>query len=141
MGLFSSAQDNLHMRSHRARSIILSPAELIEMRAIQRTFEGAYTRTALSQFSFSLLVLKIFTHEFYSVGALFAVFGTCIYGVSLLRRSEGNKQFFVDTKTNSEGAVEEEERMFRTSGNVVFLVTGMSVAAYVALLVLVLRIG
>lgn len=48
---------------------------LVEIRAAQRTFEGAYIRTALSQFSFSLIVLKIFTAEFYGVGALFAVYG------------------------------------------------------------------
>lgn len=36
-----------------------SPADrLVEIRAAQRTFEGAYVRTALSQFSFALVVLK-----------------------------------------------------------------------------------
>ena len=53
---------------HRARSVVLSPQELIEIRAAQRTFEGAYIRTSLSQFSFALIVLKIFTSEFYSIG-------------------------------------------------------------------------
>ena len=48
--------------------MILSPAELTEIRAAQRTFEGAYIRTSLSQFSFALIVLKIFTSEFYSIG-------------------------------------------------------------------------
>jgi hypothetical protein len=78
------------------------------MRAAQRTFEGAYTRTALSQFSFALVVLKIFTHEFYPIGALFAVFGFCILLAAALRRRGGNKQFFQDG----------EGRRFRTSGNV-----------------------
>lgn len=40
----------------------------MEIRAAQRTFEGAYIRTSLSQFSFALIVLKIFTSEFYSIG-------------------------------------------------------------------------
>ena len=53
---------------HRARSVVLSPQELIEIRAAQRTFEGAYIRPSLSQFSFALIVLKIFTSEFYSIG-------------------------------------------------------------------------
>jgi len=47
---------------------VLSPQELVEIRAAQRTFEGAYIRTSLSQFSFALIVLKIFTSEFYSIG-------------------------------------------------------------------------
>jgi hypothetical protein len=81
------------LRLHRARSVELTSDELIEIRAAQRTFEGlleasfaslrlwlslssgAYIRTALGQFSFALVVLKIFTSEFYSIGALFAAYG------------------------------------------------------------------
>ena len=48
--------------------MILTPQELVEIRAAQRTFEGAYIRTSLGQFSFALVVLKIFTSEFYSIG-------------------------------------------------------------------------
>ena len=56
---------------HRARSVVLTNDELVEVRAAQRTFEGkrvyryrcqmltlcqgAYIRTALSQFSFALV--------------------------------------------------------------------------------------
>lgn len=65
------AADHYHLRLHRARSVVLTPQELAEIRAAQRTFEGAYIRTALGQFSFSLVVLKIFTSEFYGIGALF----------------------------------------------------------------------
>lgn len=48
------AQDRYRLRLHRARSVVLTNDELVEMRAAQRTFEGAYIRTALGQFSFSL---------------------------------------------------------------------------------------
>lgn len=51
-------------------------------------------RTAISQFSFALVVLKIFTSEFYPVGALFAVYGAAIMLVAIYRRYEGNRQFF-----------------------------------------------
>ncbi|KAH0612312.1 uncharacterized protein H6S33_010364 [Morchella sextelata] len=124
----------LTLRAHRATSVVLTPGELVEIRAAQRTFEGAYLRTALSQFSFALVILKIFTQEFYSIGALFAVFGAFILGASMLRRRSGNKQFFRD----GEG---ERGKRFRTSGNVVALVTAISVAAYSTLLVLVLRLS
>lgn len=87
---------------------------MVEIRAAQRTFEGAYLRTALSQFSFALVILKIFTHEFYPIGALFAVFGAFILAASLLRRTSGNKQFFRDVG-------EDENKKFMTSGNVSFL--------------------
>jgi hypothetical protein len=83
------AADNYHLRLHRARSVVLTSGELVEIRAAQRTFEGAYMRTALGQFSFALIVLKIFTAEFYSIGALFAVYGAGILFTSWFRRHQG----------------------------------------------------
>ena len=85
------AADNYHLRLHRARSVVLSGPELVEIRAAQRTFEGAYVRTALGQFSFALIVLKVFTGEFYSIGALFAVYGVGILFTSLFRRQQGER--------------------------------------------------
>lgn len=85
------AQDRYQLRMHRARSVVLTSGELVEIRAAQRTFEGAYIRTALGQFSFALIVLKIFTAEFYSIGALFAVYGAGVLFTSWLRRHEGTQ--------------------------------------------------
>lgn len=129
------AEDRYRLRLHRARSVVLSAEELQEVRAAQRTFEGAYIRTALGQFSFSLIVLKIFTAEFYSVGALFAVYGTGILIASLFRRQQGNQQFF--RETGHDGV---ERKKFRTSGNMVVVLTALSIAAYISLLVLTLRL-
>ena len=106
------------------------------MRAAQRTFEGAYIRTALSQFSFALVVLKIFTSEFYSIGALFAIYGAGVLFTSLLRRQQGNKQFF--SEVGEDGL---HRKRFRTSGNVVVLLTLLSVGAYACLLGLTLKLG
>ncbi|KAK5139396.1 hypothetical protein BJ546DRAFT_347118 [Cryomyces antarcticus] len=130
------AADQYHLRLHRARSVVLSPQELVEIRAAQRTFEGAYIRTALGQFSFALVVLKIFTSEFYSIGALFAVYGAGVLFASLFRRQQGNKQFF--SEVGEDGL---HRKKFRTSGNVVFVLTTLSVAAYACLLGLTLRLG
>ncbi|KAI5868323.1 hypothetical protein GGS23DRAFT_21842 [Durotheca rogersii] len=124
-------EDRLHLRTHRARSVVLTTEELVEIRAAQRTFEGAYMRTALSQFSFSLIVLKIFTSEFYAIGALFAVYGAAVLLCSIYRRYQGNKQFF--TMIDDDG---EARNKFRTSGNSVLLLTGLSIGAYVGLMVL-----
>ncbi|EME47212.1 hypothetical protein DOTSEDRAFT_21009 [Dothistroma septosporum NZE10] len=130
------AQNRYHLRLHRARSVVLTPQELVEIRAAQRTFEGAYIRTSLSQFSFALVVLKIFTSEFYSIGALFAVYGAGVLGVSAFRRMQSNRQFF--TEVGDDGT---SRKRFRTSGNVVVVLTSLSIAAYVTLLVLTLRLG
>ena len=113
----------------------MTPDELVEVRAAQRTFEGAYVRTSLSQFSFALIVLKIFTSEFYSIGALFAIYGAGVLLVSWYRRSQGNQQFFSEV-----GQGGEERKKFRTSGNVVVVLTALSIVAYITLLVLTLRL-
>ncbi|XPS67854.1 hypothetical protein M3J09_000148 [Ascochyta lentis] len=127
--------DQYHLRLHRARSVVLTPAEMVEIRAAQRTFEGAYIRTAIGQFSFALIVLKIFTAEFYSIGALFAVYGAGILFISLFRRQQGNKQFF--SEVGEDGL---HRKKFRTSGNVVSVLTALSISAYTCLLVLTLRL-
>lgn len=41
---------------------------VLTCRARQRTFEAAYWRTSLGQFSFALVILKIFQAEFYAIG-------------------------------------------------------------------------
>ncbi|TID20052.1 hypothetical protein E2P81_ATG07358 [Venturia nashicola] len=128
-------QDNYHLRLHRARSIELTSEELVEIRAAQRTFEGAYIRTALGQFSFALVVLKIFTSEFYAIGALFATYGAGILGISLFRRQQGNKQFF--SEMGEDGL---HRKKFRTSGNVVSVLTALSIGAYISLLVLTFQL-
>nr|OQO24935.1 hypothetical protein B0A51_09072 [Rachicladosporium sp. CCFEE 5018] len=86
-------------------------------------------RTSLGQFSFALIVLKIFTREFYSIGALFAVYGAGVLGVSAFRRMQGNRQFF--SEVGDDGL---SRKRFRTSGNVVVVLTSLSVAAYITLL-------
>lgn len=128
-------EDYYTLRLHRARSVVLTSAELVEIRASQRTFEGAYMRTALGQFSFALIILKIFTSEFYAIGALFAAYGVGVMCIALYRRYEGNRQFF--TEADGDGAV---TKRFRTSGNSVVLLTVLSLGAYISLMVLIWRL-
>ncbi|KAI1386586.1 uncharacterized protein F4822DRAFT_410567 [Hypoxylon trugodes] len=128
-------EDRLHLRMHRARSVVLTSQELVEIRAAQRTFEGAYMRTALSQFSFALIILKIFTSEFYAIGALFAVYGAAVLLCAIYRRYQGNRQFF--TTTGCDGEVKNK---FRTSGNSVLLLTSLSISAYISLIVLTFQL-
>ena len=92
-------------------------------------------RTALGQFSFALIVLKIFTSEFYSIGALFAAYGAGVLFTSLYRRRQGNKAFFHEVDDEGTRHVK-----FRTSGNVVTVLTALSVVAYISLLVLTFRL-
>ena len=110
-------------------------------------------RTALSQFSFALVVLRIFTSEFYPIGALFACYGAAVLLVAVYRRYEGNRQFFdCEEEEEEEGDGDEREgeggsstrrrsvvvrrKFFRTSANSVGLLVGLSLLCYVALMVL-----
>jgi hypothetical protein len=115
----------------RAKPAFFTFHRLVEIRAAQRTFEGAYMRTALSQFSFALIILKVFTSEFYAIGALFAVYGAAVMVCAVYRRYQGNRQFF--TTTDEAGEI---HKKFRTSGNSVLLLTLLSTVAYIILLVL-----
>ncbi|PHH70167.1 hypothetical protein CDD80_6184 [Ophiocordyceps camponoti-rufipedis] len=92
-------------------------------------------RTAIGQFSFALVVLKIFTREFYPIGALFAAYGLAILVVASYRRYQGHRQFF--TAESSDGVL---RRKFKTSGDTVVLMTALSLGAYVTLMVLTWRL-
>src|SRR5437762_983160 len=60
----------LSQRTH--RNTVLHPPPYISanFRARQRTFEAAYWRTSLGQFSFALIILKFFQDEFYTIGGI-----------------------------------------------------------------------
>ena len=109
-------------------------------------------RTAIGQFSFSLVILKIFTAEFYAIGALFAVYGAAVLLVAIYRRYEGHRQFFTAQTSPGEGSDQSSngrsgdvkdkslKKRFRTSGDSVALLTILSLCAYSTLLALVWRL-
>jgi len=52
-------------RGHRQQSYIASDInELVEIRARQRTFHGAYSRTALGSLGYALTILRLFDTRF-----------------------------------------------------------------------------
>lgn len=66
-------------------------------------------RTAISQFSFALIILRIFTSEFYAIGALFAAYGVAIMLVAIHRRFEGNRQFFDRQESDDESSCPDDD--------------------------------
>jgi hypothetical protein len=52
-------------RGECADSFHADAAELVELRARQRTFGGAYSRTALGCLGYALTILKLFDRRFY----------------------------------------------------------------------------
>lgn len=54
-------------RGHRRSSfVVLDRAELVELRARQRTYEGAYQRTALLLLGQGAVILKVFDRRFFA---------------------------------------------------------------------------
>ncbi|RCK55794.1 hypothetical protein Cantr_04922 [Candida viswanathii] len=100
-----------------------------DIRAHQRTYEGAYTRTAIGCLAFSILIIKLFSKEFLPIGTIYTVYGCLLYFLGVIKASR------VDMYYNPEKDME----MFTTSGDFVVFLTILSLSCYIALLVLILR--
>ncbi|ORX48870.1 hypothetical protein DM01DRAFT_1326156 [Hesseltinella vesiculosa] len=115
------------IRGHRRESVYLTESELQDLRARQRTFEGAYWRTSLAAFSTGLLILKVFTREFYKIGITFFAFGLALLAIALWRRRTAGDVFDLTIP-------------FRTSGNWIILTTLVTLVAYIVLFVLLINV-
>ncbi|CAK7909078.1 hypothetical protein CAAN1_25S00408 [[Candida] anglica] len=108
---------------------VLSSGLKLDVRAHQRTYEGAYTRTAMGALSFSILIIKLFSKEFLPIGAAYTVYGSLLYFIGVVKSGT------VDTYYNPE----KDMQIYRTGGDTVLLLTLLSLASYLVLLVLVWR--
>lgn len=135
---------------HRRSSFIQEDAdELVELRARQRTFDGAYVRTALGNFGYALIILKVFSTEFAKIGLLYVILAVLLLLVSLHRAKRSDADFAdiykpapADTIAS---AIDPSPRIwgrpFRTSGQVVVLVGIVVVGLYAALFACVLKLA
>ncbi|KAI5121125.1 hypothetical protein M0805_002797 [Coniferiporia weirii] len=143
-----SGKGKLHRyRGHRAHSFTAEDVnELVEIRARQRTFDGAYARTALGNLGYSLTVLKLFDKRFYRIGLLYAVLAVALFIVSILR-SRHSRHDFADCyrdgqteaiKTAGQAGTRVFGRPFVTAGWIVLAVTLVVATVELGLLVLIL---
>ncbi|KAJ1723099.1 hypothetical protein LPJ53_002539 [Coemansia erecta] len=105
-----------------------SAEELLEVRARERTFDGAYWRTSVGLFGASLVILRVFGLSFFPVGLVFLALGLGFLAIGLFRRYK-----LLNKDAHAQGP-------FVTSGGTVLLSGSMCLLAYAALLVLLLRI-
>ncbi|KAG6889690.1 hypothetical protein C0995_015438 [Termitomyces sp. Mi166 len=142
-------------RSHRADSFQAEDLnELVEIRARQRTFHGAYTRTAIGNLGSALTVLRLFDRRFYRIGILFAVLGTLLMILSFLRARHSDHDF--DEKWKDPKLREERHRAaiktvgqegtrifgrpFITAGWIVLAVACVVAVVEIGLLVLIIQL-
>lgn len=64
---------------------IIDHDELTDIRAYQRTFDGAYTRTALGQLSYAILILRLFERDFYWCGLIYTILAVQLIFVGMYR--------------------------------------------------------
>ncbi|TEB33748.1 hypothetical protein FA13DRAFT_1763382 [Coprinellus micaceus] len=136
-------------RGHRRNSFVASDInELVELRARQRTFHGAYSRTALGALGYSLTILRLFDKAFHRIGLLFAILGALLFIISFFRARQSNHDFadrhkeaaFLDSAIESVGQDNGRifGRPFVTAGWSVLQVAVVVGAVEIALLVLIL---
>ncbi|KAK0457124.1 uncharacterized protein EV420DRAFT_1621180 [Desarmillaria tabescens] len=150
-------------RGHRARSFHTTDmSELVELRARQRTFHGAYSRSAMGNLGYALTILRLFDHRFYKVGLLFAILGCLLFIIAFLRSRHSQHDFADPQEPEPEPQTESPEteadgdsvpiqtvgqentrvfgRPFITAGWIVLAVSGVVTAVEIGLLVLILQI-
>ncbi|KAF8970668.1 hypothetical protein BDZ97DRAFT_1936991 [Flammula alnicola] len=137
-------------RGHRPKSFVASDVnELVEIRARQRTFYGAYSRTGLGSLGYSLTILRLFEPDFRRIGLLFAILGVLLFIVAFFR-SRHSRHDFADRhkeahsvdpgiKTVGQEGSRVFGRPFVTAGWVIVQVTIVVAAVELALLALIIR--
>ncbi|GAA5838995.1 hypothetical protein JCM9279_002561 [Rhodotorula babjevae] len=134
-------------QGHRRKSWVVDDAdELIELRARSRTFDGAYTRTALGNLGYALIVLKIFTAEFARIGLMYVILAMLVMLIGQLRRRRSDHDFADSHRpaTAAQAAARANDRIwgreFRTSGDVVVLLGIVCAALYIAIFASIMQL-
>lgn len=96
-----------------------------DVRAAQRTFEGAYLRTALGKVTFGLLIMRLFSRDFLPIGVLFVVSAILNLVLTLQQRQRNERVLISEPSTT-----------FETNGGFVAILTTVDLASYITLLVL-----
>jgi len=131
-------------RGHRSGSLIVEDLdELTEWRARQRTFDGAYVRTALGTSFFALTITKIFRKDMSQIGLEFGILALLILSISYIRRRRLNhdfadKHFPQPVSSQPYGAAPPRiwGREYRTPGDAVLVMVAAVAAIQIHLIVL-----
>ncbi|KAK0556398.1 hypothetical protein OC846_001223 [Tilletia horrida] len=133
--------------------LIYTKNNVLDLRAAQRTFDGAYTRTALSQLSYAVVILRLFQTEFYPVGIAYVILSVGLLGIGILRyrltMESPEETPLHDDHHPPQTRLHQHQHQpivtplptrFKTAGDVVAVATAFTIALQIALLVLILRL-
>ncbi|KAL5521515.1 hypothetical protein ACEPAF_2263 [Sanghuangporus sanghuang] len=144
-------------RGHRAGSFTPDDVnELVEIRARQRTFSGAYTRTALGNLGYAITVLRLFDKRFYHIGLIYTILAALLFILSFFRSRHSRHDFADRYLQNIDSTGERYKvpiiktlgqtgkrifgRPFVTAGWIVLGISIVVLAVEITLLVLIIRI-
>ncbi|PVF94719.1 hypothetical protein CPB86DRAFT_631684 [Serendipita vermifera] len=142
--LSPTPSENRHTyRGHRKISFVASDtAELVELRARQRTFDGGYMRATTLTLCNGILCIKLFDKRFYSIGILFICLAVLLSIITYFRRRQCNRDFSDQLRPLPTHV--EKKRIFGgpfiTAGWVVLAITTVIVGAQILLVILILSI-
>ncbi|BGP19772.1 hypothetical protein JCM10213_006434 [Rhodosporidiobolus nylandii] len=133
----------------RASWVVTDDADaVIELRARQRTFDGAYTRTALGNLGYALVVLKVFDPSFARIGLIYVILAILLLIIATFRRRRSDHDFADSYRPTTAAASPSQKaserlwgREFRTSGDTVVLIGVVCAGLYIALFVSIMRLA
>ncbi|OAX40989.1 hypothetical protein K503DRAFT_558820 [Rhizopogon vinicolor AM-OR11-026] len=137
--------------TYRADSFLpVDVLELSELRARNRTFDGAYRRTALANLGYAVTVLRLFDVRFLRIGLLYLVLSILLFALAFFRarrsrhdfadRSEVSALYRRALPTVGQEDKREYGRPFITAGRDVLAVGALVMTVEILLLVFVLQV-
>ncbi|WFD08259.1 hypothetical protein MVES1_003631 [Malassezia vespertilionis] len=128
----------------------LQEGERLDLRASQRTFDGAYLRGALGQLTFSMMIMKIFEPAFFWIGLANCVLALGLFATAFFRY---RMTMHYEPNSTALGTLQSEARTepvhmidpdsyvylprFKTAGSVVVCVSAFVIMMEIAIIVLI----
>ncbi|KAI0920636.1 hypothetical protein AcW1_002322 [Taiwanofungus camphoratus] len=145
-----SKEIHRYYRGQRAESFYPKDiSELLEIRARQRTFDGAYSRGALSSLGYALTILRLFDSRFFRIGIVYTVLAASLFMISFVRQRQSLHDFADCYKgRNYENVIRTVGqtgkrvfgRPFVTAGWIVIALTVVVAVVEIGLLVLIFHV-
>ncbi|KAG1797091.1 uncharacterized protein HD556DRAFT_1358482 [Suillus plorans] len=137
-------------RGHKADSYKpIDVLELNELRARNRTFNGAYRRTAIATLGYALTALRLFDSRFLRIGVVYLVLSILLFALGYIRARHSQHDFSDGSKTSAlyeqalptVGQEDKREygRPFITAGRDVITVGALVMIVEILLLAFVLQ--
>ncbi|CAG7851374.1 SubName: Full=Uncharacterized protein {ECO:0000313/EMBL:CCA71284.1} [Serendipita indica DSM 11827] len=132
-------------RGHRRKSFtVVDNAELVELRARQRTYDAGYTRSIVLTLGTAVLFLRVFDERFYNIGVLYIIIAGFLITAAYLRRRHSNRDFSDQLRPLPAPTNSTTKRIFGapfvTAGWIVIFVSLILVGADIVLFVFILRL-